>query len=274
MMKKLSNPIVLQFVNIASMVLLLVMNIASTALPLNGKLPAEIADALPSLFTPAAYTFSIWGLIYTALIAFAIYQARPAERGRSFLGKIGWLFALSSIANSAWLLAWHYEQFLLSVVFMVTLLLTLIAIYLRLDIGRPNPNLKWQDKLFYQAPFSLYLGWITVATIANIASVVNYLGWNGIGLDESLWAMIMIGAAVVVAGLILFNRRNLVYAGVLVWALFGIRASAEASGETMLAAVAVSASIIVILLAEIGYQRISQQDETPVGQVQSAAQVT
>lgn len=274
MMKKTVNPIILQFVNIVSMVLLMVMNIASTALPLNGKLPDEISDALPSYFTPAGYTFSIWGLIYMSLIAFAIYQARPSERGRPFLGKIGWLFALSSLANSAWLLAWHHEQFVLSVVFMVALLLTLIAIYLRLNIGHPDPNLKWHVKLFYQAPFSLYLGWITVAAIANIASVVNYLGWNGFGLAEPLWAMIMISAAVVVAGLLLFNRRNLAYAGVLVWALFGIRASAEASGETMLAAVAVGAAIIVVLLAEIGYRRTSQQDETAVGEIQSVAQAT
>ncbi|MDX1417885.1 MAG: hypothetical protein R3293_27035 [Candidatus Promineifilaceae bacterium] len=261
MNKKLAHPILLQFINIASLVLVLVINIASTALPLNGKLPEEISDALPSLFTPAGYTFSVWGLVYTALIAFAIFQARPSERGRQFLGRIGWLFALSSVLNSAWLLAWHYELFVLSVLLMVGLLLTLIAVYLRLNIGRVDPALRWQDKLFYQAPFSLYLGWITVATIANIASVVNYLGWNGFGIPEPLWAMIMIGAAVVVAGLLLFNRRNLAYAGVLVWALFGIRASAEANGEPLLAGVAVGAAIVVALLAEAGYRRTRSQDE-------------
>ena len=144
---------------------------------------------------------------------------------------------------------------------MLVLLLSLIAIYLRLNIGRPDPALSWQDKLFYQAPFSLYLGWITVATIANISSVVNYLGWDGFGIAEPVWAMIMIGTAVIVAGLLLINRRNLAYAGVLVWAFFGIRASAEASGEPLLAAVAVGAAMTIALLAEVGYRRTRDQSD-------------
>ena len=260
---KSTKPIILQFLNIVSLILVLVMNFAATSLPLNGISTEEISDALPSYFTPAGYTFAIWGLIYTALIVFAIYQARPAERKRPFLAKIGWLFILSSIANSAWIAAWHYGYYPLSVAIMLVLLLSLIAIYLRLNIGRPDLALSWQDKLFYQAPFSLYLGWITVATIANIASVINYLGWDGFGIAEPVWAMIMIGTAVLVAGLLLINRRNLAYAGVLVWALFGIRASAETSGEPLLAAVAVGAAMAVALLAEIGYRRTRDQtDET------------
>ena len=253
------NPILIQFSNIFILVLVLVMNAAATTLPLNGITTEEISDALPSYFTPAGYTFAIWGLIYTALIAFAIYQARPSERKRPFLGKIGWLFVVNGIFNSAWIVAWHYGYYTLSVAFMLVILATLIAIYLRLNIGRQDATLSWQDKLFYQAPFSLYLGWITVATIANIASVSNYLGWNGFGIAEPIWAMIMIGTAVIVAALLLINRRNLAYAGVLVWALFGIRASATEAGETTLAIVAVGAALIIIGLAILGYYRTRNQ---------------
>ncbi len=271
---KTTNPILLQFANIFFLVLVLVMNIAATRLPLGGITTEEISDALPSYFTPAGYTFAIWGLIYTALIAFAIYQARPVERKRPFLAKIGWLFVISSIANSAWIAAWHFGYYTLSVGLMLILLVSLIGIYLRLNIGRRDASLSWQDKLFYQVPFSLYLGWITVATIANIASVTNYLGWNGFGIAEPLWAMIMIGTAVVVAGLLLINRRNLAYAGVLVWALFGIRASATESGEPMLAAVAVGAAIAIAILAALGYYRTRdklQQTEEDVTAVSQAA---
>lgn len=266
------NPILLQFANIFFLILVLVMNIAATSLPLGGITTEEISDALPSYFTPAGYTFAIWGLIYTALIAFAIFQARPVERQRPFLAKIGWLFVISSIANSAWIAAWHFGYYTLSVILMVTLLLSLIAIYLRLNIGRVDPTLTWQDKLFYQVPFGLYLGWITVATIANIASVVNYLGWDGFGIAEPIWAMIMIATAVVVAAILLINRRNLAYAGVLVWALFGIRASAMTSGEPMLATFAVIAAIVIAGLATLGYYRTREQktqildETTPVSQ--------
>lgn len=259
-----TKPILLQFLNIVSLVLVLVMNFAATALPLNGMSTEAISDALPSYFTPAGYTFSIWGLIYAALIAFAIYQARPIERKRSFLYKVGWLFIVSSIANSTWIAAWHYGYYVASVFIMLALLVTLIALYLRLNIGRRDASLSWQDKLFYQAPFSLYLGWITVATIANMASVVNYLGWNGFGIAEPIWAMIMIGAAVIIAALLLINRRNLAYAGVLVWALFGIRASATTSNEPMLAAFAVGAALVIAAFAAFGYWRTRSTNKQTV----------
>ncbi len=266
------NPILLQFANIFFLVMVLIMNIAATSLPLGGITTEEISDALPSYFTPAGYTFAIWGLIYTSLIAFAIYQARPVERTRPFLAKIGWLFVISSIANSGWIAAWHFGYYPLSVVLMVTLLVSLIAIYLRLNIGRVDPLLSWQDKLFYQAPFSLYLGWITVATIANIASVVNYLGWDGFGIAEPIWAMIMIATAVLVAGILLINRRNLAYAGVLVWALFGIRASAMESGEPTLAVFAVGAAVVIAGLAALGYYRTRSIKEQPADELTAATQ--
>lgn len=257
--RKKTNPQVLQFLNIFFLVMVLVMNVAATTLPLNGRSTEEISAALPSYFTPAGYTFSIWGLIYLALIAFAIYQARSVERERPFLYKIGFLFAINGLANSAWIAAWHYGYYVASVGIMLVVLVTLIAIYLRLNIGYRDPSLSWQDKLFYQIPFGLYLGWITVATIANIASVVNYFGWNGFGIAEPVWAMIMIGTAVFVAGILLINRRSAAYAGVIIWALFGIRASAAQAGETTLAAVAVGAAVIVAALALLGYWRTRDQ---------------
>lgn len=249
----------LQILNIVALVAVVVMNILSTALPINNRSVQEISDALPSFFTPAGYTFSIWGLIYSALIAFTVYQALPVGGKRPFLQQISWLFAASSAANIGWLLSWHYGAYLLSIIFMVALLVTLIAIYLRLNIGRPDPALPTADKLLVQAPFSLYLGWITVATIANIASVFNYWGWNGFGIAEPVWSAMMMGVATVVAGLLLFNRRNLAYAGVLVWALFGIRAAYP--DVPVVAGTAVVAASLIILFALLGYWRTRQKPE-------------
>lgn len=262
------NPRALQIVNITAVVLVIVMNILSSALPLNGRSVEEISDALPSFFTPAGYTFAIWGLIYLALLGFGIYQALPAQRTRPYLAKIGNLFAFSTLFNVAWLFAWHYEFYALSIGFMVALLITLIAIYLRLDIGRRNPLLTNADKLFYQAPFSLYLGWITVATIANVSSVANYWGWNGFGIAQPTWSAIMMLVAVIVAGVLLINRRNLAYAGVLVWALFGIRAAYP--DVAVVANTAVAAAVAIILLALLGYWRTRRMDIMAVAQPQSA----
>lgn len=254
-----NSKITLQILNIVALVAVVVLNILSTALPINNRSVQEISDALPSYFTPAGYTFAIWGLIYSALIAFTVYQALPAGGKRPFLRQISWLFAASSAANIGWLLAWHYGVYALSILFMVTLLLVLIAIYLRLDIGRRNPALPLADKLLVQAPFSLYLGWITVATIANVANVTNYWGWTGFGLPEPLWSAIMMGVATVVAGLLLFNRRNLAYAGVLVWALFGIRAAYP--DVPVVANTAVIAAALIVIFALLGYWRTRRQPE-------------
>lgn len=250
---KNTNSKTLQIVNIFAFLIVVAMNVLSNALPLNGRTAGEISDALPSYFTPAGYTFSIWSVIYLFLLGFTIYQALPSQRERPFIKQIGWLFAATTVLNVIWLFAWHYGFYAISVIFMVGLLVTLIGIYLRLNIGRPNAELTTTDKLLYQTPFSLYLGWITVATIANISSVLAYVGWNGFGIDGQIWSAIMMMTAVVVAGLLLFNRRNLAYAGVLVWALFGIRtAFADVS---LIANTALVAAGLIVILALVGYWR-------------------
>lgn len=254
--------------NIMAFIAVLTVNFLSNALPINGMTAEEISDSLPSYFTPAGYTFSIWGVIYLALLGFVVYQALPAQRERPFQKQIGWLFVVSSVFNIAWLFSWHYGIYLLSVVLMLGLLGTLIAIYLRLNIGRLDPSLPTAEKLLVQTPFSLYLGWITVATIANIASYLVYLGWDGFGIAGPTWSAIMMSVTVIVAGLLLVNRRNLAYAGVLVWALFGIRAAFP--GVALIANTALVAAGLIVVLALIGYYRTRQSEAPATVQAQAA----
>lgn len=249
------NPKILQFFNIMAFVLVIVVNTLSNTLPLNGRTAGEISDSLPSYFTPAGYTFSIWGVIYLALLAYTVYQALPAQRKQPYQQRIGWLFVVSSIANAAWIFSWHYGSYILSVFLMVSLLVSLIAIYTRLEIGLSGKSVSKADLAFVHTPFSLYLGWITVATIANIASVAADLGWNG----GPIWAAIMMAVAVVVAGILLLNRRDFAYAGVLIWALFGIRAGQSA--EPLLTTTAVIAALLIAALAFVGYFRYRKANE-------------
>jgi tryptophan-rich sensory protein len=141
-----------------------------------GKLTAEISDANPTLITPAGYVFSIWGVIYILLGLFVIFQALPSQKGKEYHGEIGWLFVLSSLLNIAWLFLWQFEYLSLSVVLMFLLLTTLIATYLRLDIGKSGVALR--DKLAVHVPFSVYLGWITIASIANVSVTLVSVGWD------------------------------------------------------------------------------------------------
>jgi benzodiazapine receptor len=248
----------LQLANIVAFVAVLTVNILSNALPLNGRTAEQVSDALPSYFTPAGYTFAIWGLIYLGLLGFIIYQSLPAQRQKPFQSQVGWLFVISSVLNAGWLFSWHYGFYLLSVGIMLALLVTLITIYQRLHIGRSRPETSLQERLLVQAPFSLYMGWITVATIANIASVSAYLGFDGFGIAGPVWSAIMMSVAVVVAGILLFNRRNLAYAGVLVWALFGIRAAFLTI--PVISTTATVAAGLIIILALIGYVRTGRPE--------------
>jgi hypothetical protein len=209
-----------------------VVNALASTLPLNGQTTGEISDRFDVYFVPAGYVFSIWGLIYLALIGYSLYQALPSQRENPRLRRTGWLYVLSCVANAAWLFLWHYEYFALTIVAMVALLLLLIAIYLRLDTGRTRVSTA--ETWLVRVPFSLYLGWITVATIANATSLLDYLNWNGWGLTPVAWAVIMLFAGAVIASAVSITRGDVAYVLVIVWAYLGV---AVKNSDTALIAV-------------------------------------
>ncbi|MEJ2207512.1 MAG: tryptophan-rich sensory protein [Anaerolineae bacterium] len=212
--------IVRQIVNVIGTVLLITVNVLANTLPLNGLNTGEFSDRFDVYFVPAGYVFAIWGLIYVALAAFTVYQALPSQRENPHLRRIGYLYALSCVANVAWLFLWHYEQFVWTLAAMLPLLVLLIAIYLRLRIGRLRvpPAETW----LVHVPFSIYLGWITVATIANVTQVLDFVNWSGWGLAAEWWAIIMLVVGGVVASLVSLTRGDVAYVLVIVWAFAGI----------------------------------------------------
>ena len=212
--------VIRQIVVILTVILTLVVNILANALPLNGLNTGEISDRFQVYFVPAGYVFSIWGLIYIGLIAFAIYEALPSQRQNPRLQAVGWWMSLGGLANSVWIFLWHYEQFPLTVIAMLVLLVSLIVSYLRLGIGRTTvpAGEKWAVRL----PVSVYLGWITVATIANVTSLLDYLEWDGFGIAPEIWMGIMLAVVLVISALMSFTRRDVGYTLVILWALAGI----------------------------------------------------
>jgi len=234
-----------QVVNVLAVVAVIVVNWLANALPINGQTQAEISDRFDVFFVPAGYAFSIWGLIFLGLIAFAVYQALPAQRENARLRRVGYLFALSCVANISWLFLWHYEVFVLTLVAMLALLLLLIASYLRLDIGRAQVG--GVERWLVDVPFSVYLGWITVATIANVTVVLDYLGWNGWGISPQVWTVIMLFAGLVIATAMSLTRGDVAYSLVLIWAYVGI---AVKHGDTPVVAVTawVTAALIGLML--------------------------
>ncbi|MCE5257813.1 MAG: tryptophan-rich sensory protein [Chloroflexi bacterium] len=198
----------------------IIINILANALPLNGLNTGAISDRFVVYFVPAGYVFSIWGLIYIGLIAFAVYQALPAQRENPRLRAVGWWVALGGLANSAWIFLWHYEQFPLTLIAMFTLLVTLIVTFLKLESGKaqsPKAEL-WAARV----PFSVYLGWISVATVANVTAVLDYLKWDGFGIAPEVWMGVMLVVVLALTVLMLFRHRTVPFALVILWALAGI----------------------------------------------------
>lgn len=209
-----------QIVVIVTILATLVINGLANALPLNGLNTGQISDRFNVYFVPAGYVFSIWGLIYLGLLAFAIFQALSSQRENPRLQATGWWIALSGLANSVWIFLWHYEQFPLTLIAMLVLLGTLIVTYLRLGIGRTT--VPAAENWFVRLPFSIYLGWITVATVANVTSLLDYLKWDGLGISPEIWMGIVLAAVLVIVALMNFTRRDIAYTGVILWALAGI----------------------------------------------------
>ncbi len=195
-------------------------NILANALPINGLNTGQISDNFNVYFVPAGYVFSIWGLIYIGLIAYAVFQALPAQRENPRLRSTGWWVSLGGLANIVWIFLWHYQQFPLTLVAMLTLLASLIVVYLRLGTGRTSVSTA--ETWAVRVPFSIYLGWITVATVANITDVLDYVNWNAFGIAPETWMVIVLAAVLAIAGLVIFTRRDVAYTLVLLWALAGI----------------------------------------------------
>ena len=248
----MSKDTVRQYANLITVILALTVNILATTLPLNGQNTGEISDRFQVYFVPAGYVFSIWGIIYLGWIAFTIFQLRSSQKENPRLRRLGYLFAISNIFNAVWLFCWHYNLFGLSVIVMLALLGFLIASYLRLDVNRPAVSRA--EYWSVDVVFSVYLGWITVATVANISDWLYFVGWNGFGIPAQTWAVIMLAVASLLGLAMALTRRDVGYLAVLVWAFIGI-----AVKQTSAPLVVTSAWIAAVLMAGLAIFSLVRQ---------------
>ena len=249
-----------QILNWIGLIVVIAVNTLANVLPLNGQTTGEISDRFQVYFVPAGYVFSIWGLIYLGLTAFAVYQALPGQRDNPRLRRVGYLFVLSCVANVAWLFFWHYEVFPLTLVAMLGLLLSLIAVYLRLGIGRTV--VPTAEKWLVRVPFSIYLGWVTVATIANATSLLDYLNWGGWGISPEAWTVIVFLAAVGISSAVSLTRGDVAYMLVLIWAFVGI--AVKHAGTPVVEVAAWVATALVALMLVVGVLFVRQRWERTV----------
>lgn len=203
--------------------IMIIINSLANILPINGQGTGQVSDSYPNLFAPAGLTFAIWGLIYLLLAGYTLYQLGLFQKDRS-ASQVNWLektrlyFSVSSIANSAWIFSWHYHLIPVSMLLMIVILVCLILI----NQAIKNQQLSIKEKIFIRLPFSIYFGWITVATIANATTLLVSMDWKGFGISEPTWAIMIIITGMLIGAVTTIMNRDLAYGLVLVWAYAGI----------------------------------------------------
>jgi hypothetical protein len=247
---KVRTGLLFPILNLGAFLGVVVVNALATTIPLGGKTTVQLSDQYPNLFVPSGVTFSIWGVIYLLLGIYVVYgllhSIGRSERTGSFPQRIGVLFIVTCIANAGWIFSWQYEVLPLSMVCMVILLFTLIMIYNRLDVGRSSATAS--EKYLVHLPMSVYLGWITIATIANATALLVAYGWDRFGVPEQAWAVAMIAIGIVLGVIPLFFRADIFFPLVVDWALLGILIKRTAEKDVPAQSVIVAAIIGICLL--------------------------
>jgi len=248
---------VLAVLNLLAFLATITVNGLANALPINGVTTGQLSDLYPNLFVPAGFTFAVWGVIYLLLGAFTFYQLLPTARKTVeeayFIRRIGHFFIITCLSNTGWIFAWHYQMLAVSLGLMLVLLGGLLAIYLRLGIGKVEATSR--ERYLVHLPFSVYLGWITIATIANVTALLVDMNWGGFGLSDQFWAVAVIVVGIGIGLAVVFTRRDTFYGLVVEWAIVGIlvkRLTVES--EPIYSVIAVCIAGLVIIGGAIAFQ--------------------
>lgn len=248
-----NKSLILKIAIAISVGLTIFVNFLAVTLPINGISTGELSDAIPNYIVPAGYVFSIWSLIYLGLIAFGIYQFFMSKKEEMKLENTSYWILLSCLANSSWIFAWHYQKIGLSVLIMLVLLTSLIMVYRKLNIKFEKRT--FVERLLIEVPFSIYLGWVSVATVVNIAAFLVVNNWNGFGIKEQIWSSIMITVVVILTYAMLKIRKDISYALVIIWALIGIGINHESEG-IVLGSVITAVGVLLSLVLKMHLKKV------------------
>ena len=256
----------LSWVNLVGFLYMILLNALANALPLNGLTTGQLSDLYPNLFVPAGFTFSIWGVIYLFLLAHLVFQVREGLRPNPHpaIERIHGLFLFSCLLNGNWIAAWHFQYTAFSLVLMVGLLLNLGVIYIRLRPFRRQAGIL--EKLVLTVPFSIYFAWISIATVANATAVLVDFGWDGWGLDEVTWTVVMLCVATAITLLVVLREKDFFYGLVSIWAFFGIlskRLAIDSSPEILIPVLGGCMAVMGLGILWTGHHDLSRIKQQP-----------
>ncbi|MEO1094526.1 MAG: tryptophan-rich sensory protein [Cyanobacteria bacterium J06638_28] len=232
----------------------LLVNSLSNIVPPGGENVGEIANTTLAgvLITPANYAFAIWGLIYIGLIAYGVYQLGRNQRRNATIQRVNGLLIVACVAQIIWIFLFTLKFFALSIIAMLAILIPLVIAYLALGIGQQTA--KRSRRWYAHYPFSIYLAWISVATIINVASALYVAGWSG-GLTDTVWTVVMIGVSAVVGMAVILTRRDIPFTLIYLWAYGAIAARHADIPAIQMSALGAG----LVLLIVLGLQRWLQR---------------
>ncbi len=244
----------LVILNTITLVAVLFINYLAASGAINNQTVGEISSRYETLFTPAGYAFSIWGIIYFGLILFTGFQwsALIRKNDLGIIDKTGFYFIVTNLANTGWLFLWLFEYPGLSVIAMIILFLTLIKIIKQFDMEIWDAPVR--IIFFVWWPFAIYFGWIITALTANIAAYFTYIGWKGSPLNPEIWTIILIVLAAVIYIILIFKRNLRESAAVGVWALIAIAVKQGNEKMEITAAAILAAAVILVFILYHGFK--------------------
>ena len=241
-------------------IIVIATNALANILPINEFNTGQISGFYPNYFVPAGFTFSIWGIIYLFLLNYSISYTYFTIKQRQFpdikkyLDTITPYYWFTCILNAGWILVWHYLQVGVSVLIMLAFLFSLIQIFVIMQ--KQVLTIKPLYQFLIKTPFSIYLGWISVATIANITALLVHVKWSGFGIDPIYWTILMISIAIVLGIYFILFFKNIAHPLVLVWALWGIKAAQGPKSELINQLTVIGILVLVSLIVRVAIRKI------------------
>lgn len=250
-------------INWVLFILVIATNALANILPINGYNTGQISGFYPNYFVPAGFTFSIWGIIYLLLLNYSIsytyfsFKKQEFPEIKKYLDAITPYYWFTCILNAGWILAWHYLQVVASVLIMLAFLFSLIKVFMIMQ--QEALTIKPLYNFLIKTPFSVYLGWISVATIANITALLVHIKWNGFGIDPIYWTILMITIAIVLGIYFIVQYKSIAYPLVLIWALWGIKAAQGSKNEWINQVTVVGILVLAALISRTASKKIIAQ---------------
>lgn len=226
----------MKYLNLVLFAGMIVMNYLANALPLNNKNTGELSDSFPNLFVPAGITFSIWGIIYILLLVYSIVQFTGSNQ--ISISKISLAFGISCVLNALWIVTWHYGKLPLSLLVMAGMLVSLIYINMAIE-HLPFGIIK--------AAFGIYLGWICIATIANVTALLINYNWNGFGISQETWTIVMIAIGALIVAVTIYRISNPFIGLAVIWAFTGIIIKRQDDYKSIVTAAAVAIVVVGVV---------------------------